>query len=78
MPDPTKHPDQVLDLLYGPDDGFDVGCDRCFDLLDRYVDAEISGQDADRMLPGMAAHLAACPACHTEHHILRELAETYK
>jgi anti-sigma factor RsiW len=55
-----------LRALLGPA-GPELGCDDCFDLLDRYVDLEAAGRDADVEIPGMRAHLAGCPACDEEH-----------
>ena len=53
--------------------GDDIGCDGCFDELDRYVELELAGQDADAAIPGMRAHLDGCPACREEHESLRAL-----
>jgi hypothetical protein len=64
---------QALDRLRGPD-GPEVGCDTCFEELDRYVELELAGRDADDEVPGMAAHLQGCPACHEEHESLLALA----
>lgn len=47
-------------------DGTDVGCDVCFDLIDRYVEAEHAGLDVDTTFPGMSEHLRGCPACAEE------------
>ena len=47
--------------------GDDVGCDACFDLLDEFVELELSGRDADAAIPGLKAHLDGCPACREEH-----------
>jgi hypothetical protein len=58
--------------LLGPAEP-EVSCERCFELLDRYVDLELAGEDADARLPGMRAHLEGCPACHEDHESLREL-----
>jgi hypothetical protein len=44
-----------------------VGCEVCFDELDRYVELQLDGTDAERSVPGMAAHLLGCPACSEEH-----------
>ena len=62
------------DLLrvLGPS-GPDVGCDVCFDELDRYVELELAGADAEAAVPGMRAHLEGCPACAEEHSSLRAL-----
>lgn len=67
----TQHP--LFDRLLGPG-GREVGCDECFADLDRYVDLELAGADADAALPGLRAHLEGCPACREEHESLRALA----
>ena len=51
----------------------EVGCDECFAQIDRYVELELAGADADAALPGLRAHLAGCPACREEHESLRSL-----
>jgi len=61
--------DSALERLLGPT-GFEVSCDRCFELLDEYVDLEVDGLDAAARLPGMRAHLAGCPACREDHESL--------
>ena len=53
--------------------GLDVGCEVCFDELDRYVELELAGKDADAAIPGLRAHLVGCPACREEHESLRAL-----
>jgi hypothetical protein len=58
-----------LRRLLGPT-GPDVGCDVCFDELDRYVELELAGADADAAVPGMRAHLEGCRACAEEHDTL--------
>lgn len=63
---------QVLGRLLGPA-GPEVGCDVCFDELDRYVDLELAGEDVDVAIPGLRAHLEGCPACREEHESLRAL-----
>jgi hypothetical protein len=62
-------PGRALSQLLGPK-GPEVGCDECFDQLDRYVELEASGRDADAALPGLRAHLQGCPACREEHESL--------
>jgi predicted anti-sigma-YlaC factor YlaD len=61
-----------LDRLLGPA-GADVGCEVCFDELDRYVELELAGADAEAAVPGMRAHLQGCPACREEHDSLLAL-----
>jgi hypothetical protein len=58
--------------LLGPGED-EVGCDACFDELDRYVEAELSGEDPERTVPGLRAHLRGCPACREEYESLRDL-----
>ena len=61
-----------LESLLGPA-GPELTCDPCFDHLDRYVELELRGADAERAVPGMRAHLQGCPACHEDHQSLRAL-----
>jgi anti-sigma factor RsiW len=63
---------QTLGRLLGPAEA-EVDCDTCFDQLDRYVELEAEGADADAAIPGLRAHLAGCPACAEEHESLRAL-----
>ena len=63
---------QALGQLLGRSEP-EVGCDECFEELDRYVELELAGADADAAVPGLRAHLAACPACREEHESLRAL-----
>jgi hypothetical protein len=58
-----------VNQLLGPG-GPEVGCDECFEQLDRFVELELSGADADAALPGMRGHLQGCPACREEHESL--------
>jgi hypothetical protein len=70
----TERPDlkQTLGRLLGPAEP-EVGCDACFEDLDRYVELELAGKDADTAVPGLRAHLAGCPACREEHDSLLAL-----
>ena len=65
-------PRELLDRLLGPT-GPEVGCDTCFEELDRYVELELAGLNADAAIPGLRAHRAGCPACREEHESLRAL-----
>jgi anti-sigma factor RsiW len=62
----------VLHRLLGPGRP-EVTCEVCFEELDRYVDLELSGADAETAVPGMRAHLQGCPACAEEHASLTAL-----
>lgn len=63
---------QTLGRVLGPA-APEVDCDVCFEQLDRYVELELAGEDADAALPGLRAHLEGCPACHEEHESLLAL-----
>ena len=64
--------EHALGRILGPA-GPEVGCDECFDELDRFVELELAGVDVDAALPGLRAHLEGCPACREEHESLRAL-----
>jgi hypothetical protein len=61
-----------LKRLLGPA-GPEIGCDECFAELDRYVELEVAGRDADAAIPRLRAHLEGCPACREEHDSLLAL-----
>lgn len=62
----------TLARLLGPAEP-EVGCDTCFEELDRYVELELAGADAAAAVPGLPPHLDGCPACREEHESLRAL-----
>ena len=64
--------DRLFHSLLGPE-GPELTCEQCFEELDRYVDLEVAGEDADQAVPGMLAHLQGCPACHEDHESLYAL-----
>ncbi|MGH2838386.1 MAG: hypothetical protein ACRDJY_08580 [Thermoleophilaceae bacterium] len=64
--------DELIGKLLGPD-GPELTCEECFDALDRFVELELAGADADAKVPGMRAHLDGCPACREDHESLRAL-----
>jgi hypothetical protein len=70
----TEHPEikEALGRLLGPAEP-EVSCDVCFEELDRYVELEAAGADADAAIPGLRAHLDGCPACREEHDSLLAL-----
>lgn len=73
MSEPTSgHFTDLLGGLLGPA-GPELTCEECFDHLDRYVELELSGQDADIAVAGMHAHLMGCPACAEDHDSLHAL-----
>jgi hypothetical protein len=62
----------MLGALLGPAEP-ELTCDQCFEHLDRFVELELAGRDADDAVPGMRAHLEGCPACAEDRDSLRAL-----
>lgn len=69
-PSEQRGRDRLLERLLGPVEP-EVTCEECFEQLDRYVDLELAGADADGAVPGLRAHLKGCPACREDHDSLR-------
>jgi hypothetical protein len=68
---PSKNADRdrLIARLVGPEQP-ELTCEQCFEVLDRYVELEVNGVDADREIPGLRAHLEGCPACREDHESL--------
>jgi hypothetical protein len=66
---------ELLRRVLGPP-GPELTCEQCFDLLDRYVELELAGEDAEARVPGMGAHLLGCPACNEDHDSLHTFLRT--
>jgi hypothetical protein len=69
-----KQKTHLLKRLLGPAEP-ELSCEECFEQLDRYVELELSGADANAAIPGMSAHLEGCGACDEDHRSLRALLE---
>ncbi|HXS34473.1 MAG TPA: hypothetical protein VN758_11945 [Solirubrobacterales bacterium] len=65
-PDDRGDPARILAGALGPN-GPELSCEECFAQLDRYVELELAGADAEGSVPGMRAHLGGCPACDEDH-----------
>jgi hypothetical protein len=65
--------ERVVARLLGPAEP-EVSCETCFEELDRFVELELAGADAEAAIPGLGAHLEGCPACREEHESLLALA----
>jgi hypothetical protein len=66
---------RLLGRLLGPSKP-ELSCERCFEELDRYVELELAGADADSAIPGMRPHLQGCSACAEDHESLLTLLTT--
>jgi hypothetical protein len=55
----------------------EIGCDECFDEMDRFVEMTLAGKDAAEAMPLVQDHLSRCRDCREEFetllHVLREL-----
>ncbi len=50
----------------------EIGCDECFERLERFVEVELSGLDAARAMPLVEDHLQKCGDCREEFEALLE------
>jgi hypothetical protein len=48
----------------------EIGCETCFDSLDRFVDMELEGKDAAQAMPLIKRHLEICGGCNDEYQAL--------
>lgn len=60
--DPIK---QMLDMIAAtrPDE---IGCDECYEQLDRFAELVLAGKDAGAVLPLVQDHLDRCRDCREE------------
>jgi anti-sigma factor RsiW len=66
--------DRLIARLLGPAEP-ELTCDECFEHLDLYVELGRRGEDPEKRIRGMRAHLEGCPACAEEAASLRALIE---
>lgn len=48
----------------------EIGCETCFESLDRFVDLQLEGKDAAQALPLVQRHLEICGGCSEEYSAL--------
>lgn len=53
----------------------EIDCGQLFEALSQFVDMEISGEDAARLLPYVQQHLDICPECEDLFEALHEIAQ---
>ena len=53
----------------------EASCSEIFARLDEYVENEIHGEDAARLMPLVREHLDMCPECCEEYEALLEVVE---
>jgi hypothetical protein len=44
----------------------EIGCDECFELLDRFAETELSGVEASAAMPLVGDHLGKCADCRSK------------
>ncbi len=56
---------QMVQMIAGtrPDE---IGCDECFEQLDRFAELVLAGKNAAEALPLVQDHLNRCRDCHEE------------
>ena len=52
----------------------EILCSECLDLVSKYVDLELAGEEAEQALQPLKQHLEQCRACREEYELLRDLA----
>jgi predicted anti-sigma-YlaC factor YlaD len=65
-----------LDELLQAEDG-DTGCTASQNILDAYVELELTGEDPAGVYPGTAIHLQSCRGCRAEHDGLLEASRRF-
>jgi hypothetical protein len=48
----------------------EIGCDECFEQMDRFAEVEFSGSDAATVMPLVHDHLRKCEDCHEKYEAL--------
>jgi hypothetical protein len=55
----------------------EVGCDECFEQLDRFVEMTLAGKNAAEAMPLVQDHLTRCRDCREEFEALLEALRTF-
>ena len=65
---PNKQTEQAAMMIRGilTADGEALGCEECFEFLDRCADLIEAGQDIAEVYPEVKKHLADCVCCEEE------------
>jgi len=48
----------------------EIGCDECYDELDRFVELELNGKKPEEAMPLVQEHLNRCPDCREEFEVI--------
>jgi hypothetical protein len=66
--EPTQVKRMVRAILTTHED--EIGCDDCFEEIDRFVEMTLAGKDAAEAMPLVADHLQRCRDCREEYEAL--------
>ena len=44
----------------------DLGCEAAFEVMDRYAEALLHGEDVEQAFPEVVSHLENCAACRED------------
>jgi hypothetical protein len=66
--------EKVARMLANTDDS-EFTCEQVFDLIDRYAELEINGEDAAKLMPMIKKHLEICISCNEEYEVLWRMLE---
>lgn len=69
----SANPQGLFRSIFGTQEE-EITCAICFELLDIYVDTEISGADAATLLPYVHQHLGCCAQCIKLYDGLKQIA----
>jgi hypothetical protein len=48
----------------------EIGCETCYESLDKFVELELEGKDSSEALPLVKRHLELCKGCNDEYSAL--------
>jgi len=56
----------------------EIGCESCYESLDRFVEMELDGKDPEQVLPLVKHHLQLCTGCDEEYKALISALESWQ
>jgi hypothetical protein len=53
----------------------EISCSECFEHVSTFVELEVTGEEAPRLMPQLKQHIDQCQVCREEYELLRDLAQ---
>jgi hypothetical protein len=78
QPDHPEYPDEIVaGFLRVLEEARveDMPCEAVYARLDEYVESEVHGEDASKLMPLLREHLDMCPECCEEYEALLDMLE---